>query len=898
MTDHKAWLAPFAWLALICLTLKAPVGQAHTIVDLAETSEETNVGLQMEGFEAETNAISRIDQALTRGEWGPLNSRPELLTKLRSKKAFWLRATLVNNQADALERWLEFLPLRLKGVDAWVIDPESQEVVRNVKTGLDVPVNLRDIESLRPVVPVVVPAESSRLLVIRVKSDARAYRSYLTINSWTPASFIKQQATRYQFHMVLLAVIVTLFAVLLAQLNVRSCLLGLWMLLLFLLQLDKEGYLSYWVFNDLAGEVINWRYSISLIEKGLFLGISIYLLGLIKQKVFRWLVAFAVSSSLLAVLAGLIVDESWLRYIAAILHLVYAVAWLALLPQALGNRDKWHLLLLALLSLAWLTSLVFSVSFAFSSSYPTQLVPERTYLQVMIVLGLLLVYSRQKKDYEKFLKGLIKEKDRQEREFLERRVDDRTQELNLALETARKANAEKTDFLNRITHDLKSPLTSILGYAQLLRGEQGKAGEMSLMIYTSARHMLNMVTRLIDYARDATTVEAAPGDIYLYAFFDTIEYEANILARKNGNWFHLNVGELATPVVRSDETFLREVLINLIDNACKHTYKGDITLEVACVSFSDSRKLALQCDVRDTGAGIPEKQKRRLFQPFFQADQKSEGVGLGLSIVNELAGKLGGEVNLESEVGVGTRVRVEIPVEQGEKHSDAALLNAPGHLLPWFDATGRVVWLVEDAPAINRLLTLELECLCFDVRAFRSAESVLSAIERGTTPPDLVLTDYRLPGAFGDEVLRAVKNYAPNVPVILLSATWSLNNQWRGGPEPGFDACLGKPVDLACLRRAIAEALSIPLALPVESETVTESVSEEMPGQPPAPEVIAQLEQWLELGAVTDLVEWCNETAASCPADQELAERIFPLAERGDFSGIKRVLKAYKGHHD
>lgn len=333
MPDRKSLIPIFEWLVIAALVLVAPEGRANSVLDLAEFPPETNIAMHMEGFEADAGAIPGPEQALARGNWVPLSMSRDLLRKPREQDTLWLRATLVNPQSDALKRWLEFLPLHLDSVDAWIINPQTGEVLEHIRSGLRVPVESRKVKSLRPVIPVTVPAKGSRDLVIRVHSDVRGFRIFLDVHSWEPVQYVSEQAARYQFHMILLAVIVTIAAVLFLQLNIRITLLGCWMLLLFFLQLDKEGYLSHFVFNDLAGEIVNWRYTISLLEKGLFLAISIYLLGLSKLRGFRWLIVITVSVTVLAILAGLFLTEVRQRYLGSTLHFLYAIAWLFCFPR-------------------------------------------------------------------------------------------------------------------------------------------------------------------------------------------------------------------------------------------------------------------------------------------------------------------------------------------------------------------------------------------------------------------------------------------------------------------------------------------------------------------------------------------------------------------------------------
>src|SRR5690606_33357797 len=145
--------------------------------------------------------------------------------------------------------------------------------------------------------------------------------------------------------------------------------------------------------------------------------------------------------------------------------------------------------------LAWTTSTTFVLMYIFNIDYTAEFATMRIIIEAIVVLGLLLVYARQKRDKEKSLELQLRHHEKASREQLEQKVTERTQQLHQALAEAKKANDSKTNFLRQVTHDLKSPLTSIMGYAQLLRAESGSTGKMSNTIYSSAQHMLNMINR-------------------------------------------------------------------------------------------------------------------------------------------------------------------------------------------------------------------------------------------------------------------------------------------------------------------------------------------------------------------------------------------------------------------
>ncbi|MGM0449418.1 MAG: ATP-binding protein [Pseudomonadota bacterium] len=875
---------------IIALATMVLTSGAAPALDMSDPNNSANLALNMQALKAPQGNIQQLTRALDADEWKPVQENPQLLCTSPHPSTLWLKADLSNPTQQPLRRWLELSPWRLAKVDAWLLTQDTQELLDRIRVDLDTPVSERRVESTRPVIPIRLSPGQSLTLVLRIDTDTPRQ---LAITSWDPVAFAEEESDRYQLHSILLTIILTLFAVLLLQFNLRYLLVGLWMLALFTLQAEKEGYITYLFFQTMSDYSINLRFSSSIIEKALFLIVSVYLLGLKDHRQCRWIVPFAVATAVISTVVGLALNGNELRQVASVIHIALIVAWLPLIPVAAKQKARFQCPLIGILAISWVISTIFVLSFAFGIHYPPGLVPFRTVVQILVILGLLLVYTRQKHDYEKSLENQLRRKERAEREQLEQAVFERTQRLNEALESARQANDAKTSLLERVTHDLKSPLTSILGYAQLLRAEQGRTGRMSYIIYNSAHHMLNMVTRLIDYARDVTTEQVTVSNVYLHTFLENVEHESRILAKGNGNRFHMELDPALHPVIQCDETFLREILLNLIGNAAKYTKNGDITLRVSNYEDSTSGKMKLVCSVEDTGCGITPEQQNQLFTPFYQAACETEGVGLGLSIVKELVDKIGGEVVISSEPQKGTRVDLTLPVEPGQEAADTAFIETPNHILPQFDASGLTAWVVEDSPAIIKLLHLELETLGFDVELFHTAEEAEAALADTHCLPDLIITDHRLPGNNGDAVLRAAKGKDQRLPVILVSATRNLRSTEAGSAKDDYTIRLGKPVDLVRMRREIARVCLLDTD-PANKSGPHNGQNTQKKEVEFDQQTLDQLHHWCTLGAVTDIIEWCDALEDQFPEQTPLARELRELAERGDFNSINDRIAALR----
>ncbi|MGP5714032.1 7TMR-DISMED2 domain-containing protein, partial [Vreelandella alkaliphila] len=144
-----------------------------------------------------------------------------------------------NTASHSIVRWLEISPWRLSTVDAWLIDLQTGEEIEHFQTGRDIPISDRQVVSMRALIPVDLPANTSRQLLIRIYSDSRPF---LTINSWDPIDFISEENNRYFTHSILLAITLTLASVLIIQFKVPYFLAALWIISIFIFESEKEGY--------------------------------------------------------------------------------------------------------------------------------------------------------------------------------------------------------------------------------------------------------------------------------------------------------------------------------------------------------------------------------------------------------------------------------------------------------------------------------------------------------------------------------------------------------------------------------------------------------------------------------------------------------------------------------
>jgi len=378
-----------------------------------------------------------------------------------------------------------------------------------------------------------------------------------------------------------------------------------------------------------------------------------------------------------------------------------------------------------------------------------------------------------------------------------KRLDQVLQEKNVELE---RANLAKSDFLSSMSHELRSPLNAILGFAQLLAIDAATitpAQKASIdQILHAGWYLLELINGILDLAQiESGKLSLSLEQVSLPEVM--VECQAMIEPQCQTRGISMSFCRFDLPCfVHADRTRLKQVIINLLSNALKYNRAGGSVI-VECTTNIPER---VRISVGDTGAGLPPDKLARLFEPFNRLGQETgteEGNGIGLVVSRRLVELMGGAIGVESTVGEGSVFWIELNaavapyVDVKESRSTAA---RQPQMLP--AARLRTLLYVEDNPA-NLTLVEQLVARCSDMRLLSARNGTLGIQIARDSLPDVILMDINLPGLSGLDALRILRDdpVTAHIPVVALSAN-AMPHDIKRGLEAGFFRYLTKPINV------------------------------------------------------------------------------------------------------
>jgi signal transduction histidine kinase len=389
-------------------------------------------------------------------------------------------------------------------------------------------------------------------------------------------------------------------------------------------------------------------------------------------------------------------------------------------------------------------------------------------------------------------------------------LKDKIEQLGAANERLAAANQAKTDFLARMSHDLRGPLNVIVGLTNLLTDPAvattltpEKQRESLEVIRSSGGVLARLIGDILDLsALEAGKVELSITPVDAPAAFEYLRAAATRLADENGRSLEIAISADPTIAMISvdEEKFLR-VMLNLIGNAVKFTPSGGRIAVEAMIDDADGRS-ALHLFVTDTGVGIPEEHREVIFEPFRRLGHAARGTGLGLAVVRQLVDLHGGTVWVEPNPEGGSAFHVVLPhafsIPAGALvHEEVPL--SPADALP---RSKGLVLVIEDTAAHMDMMRLAVTSRGYSMHGVETGEEALRWLEDHR--PDVILLDMQLPGIDGFEVATRVKERIEthSVPLVAVTADALLTNEERARAS-GVDAYLTKPIDIARLLQTV-----------------------------------------------------------------------------------------------
>jgi PAS domain S-box-containing protein len=404
-------------------------------------------------------------------------------------------------------------------------------------------------------------------------------------------------------------------------------------------------------------------------------------------------------------------------------------------------------------------------------------------------------------DRDRKLQGVFAAaRDVTERKRLDQALEEQNVELKRARAAAEKANLAKSAFLSSMSHELRSPLNAILGFAQLISSDSppptpSQTASIDQILH-AGWYLLELINEILDLAqiesgRLALSLEPTSlAEVML-------ECQAMIEPQGQKRGIKMTFPQFDLPCfVDADRTRLKQVLINLLSNAIKYNQpNGTVAVEVDRTRCTAERT---RVSVKDTGVGLPPDMLRQLFQPFNRLGQErnsEEGTGIGLVMSKRLVELMGGEIGVESTVGSGSvfwfelnsAVAPQLAVDKAEPAAKPQAQVQPG-------APVRTLLYVEDNPA-NLMLIEQLVARRPDMRLLSARDGNLGIEIARAKQPEVILMDINLPGISGIEALKILREdpATAHIPVIAVSAN-AMPRDIEKGLEAGFFGYLTKPI--------------------------------------------------------------------------------------------------------
>ena len=477
-------------------------------------------------------------------------------------------------------------------------------------------------------------------------------------------------------------------------------------------------------------------------------------------------------------------------------------------------------------------------------------------------------------------------------------LESATIKANEMASQAERANKSKSLFLANMSHEIRTPLNAIIGFSQLLNREKmltESQKDYNTSIIRAGEHLLTLINDILELSKvEAGRMELTPSSIDLISFSENIHQMFKEKAQAKHLSYKLVIAKDLPQFVIVDESKLRQIFVNLIGNAIKFTDNGGVNVRVSSNKISDEI-YDLIVDITDSGPGIPADEQHRLFKQFEQTKSginKGSGTGLGLALSRQLALLMGGEITVNSEVGIGSTFTFNVKMQVGTGENVKTILVKRVKKIAEKQSSNKIL-IVDDKEENLKVAQTLLELVGYKTKSAINGVEAIDQFKKWK--PDLILMDIRMPIMNGYEASKIIKSLpgGENIPIIALTAS-TFDENAKTMELVGIKGYIHKPFRENELFGIIAETLGITyqyeeeeIKSTDESDIIDESkdLSTEIAKLPAL--IVQQMQEALSSADFDLLMDLIKSVESQHP---ELAKQLTIHTNNYDYTFLQKVL--------